>query len=300
MRLGAPVGSALGGQGQQGTASAQMWNSPEEWASYMRSRGYGAAFCPIDVDADDETVDAYARAAVEADIVIAEVIGRDVLEFNLLDPDEHKRREAIAYTQRRLALADRIGARCCVGLTGSCRGAAWEPQPENLTDEAFALVVDTTREIIDAVAPQRAGYAPEILQWLLPYSIESYQRLLDAVDRQQLRVHLDPVNLIDSPQAYLRHRELTRECFRVFGERIVSCHAKDVRFSLEVTHKVAFALEEVPPGLGAFDYRTFLLELDRLDPDTPLMLEHLTSDAEYAEATQYVRSVAAAAGVQLR
>ena len=56
-------------------------------------------------------------------------------------------------------------------------------------------------------------------------------------------------------------------------------------------------LDEVRPGLGSLDYRTFLRELDKLDPDTPLLLEHLPAEEEYALAARYVRSVAQEIGI---
>jgi hypothetical protein len=40
------------------------------------------------------------------------------------------------------------------------------------------------------------------------------------------------------------------------------------------------------------DYATFLRELDRLDPDTPLMLEHLKTPDDHHLAANHIRSVA--------
>ena len=51
------------------------------------------------------------------------------------------------------------------------------------------------------------------------------------------------------------------------------------------------------PGLGALDYRVLLTELSRLDPDTPILVEHLGSDAEYEAAVAHVRGVADALGL---
>jgi len=49
----------------------------------------------------------------------------------------------------------------------------------------------------------------------------------------------------------------------------------------------------VRPGLGGLDYRVFLTELNRLDPDIPLMLEHLSTPEEYVLAADHIRSVGA-------
>ena len=46
------------------------------------------------------------------------------------------------------------------------------------------------------------------------------------------------------------------------------------------------------PGLGSLDYRVLLTEMDRLDPDTPLLVEHLPGEAEYRAAVAHIRAVA--------
>jgi L-ribulose-5-phosphate 3-epimerase UlaE len=74
---------------------------------------------------------------------------------------------------------------------------------------------------------------------------------------------------------------------------VKSCHAKDIALGDRLTVHLA----EVRPGLGALDYRVFLTEMDRLDPDTPLLVEHLSSDAEYAAAVAHVRAVAGELGL---
>jgi hypothetical protein len=43
----------------------------------------------------------------------------------------------------------------------------------------------------------------------------------------------------------------------------------------------------------------FLSEVARLDPDTPLMLEHLPQAADYTAAAEFVRAAAAQVGVNL-
>ena len=58
-------------------------------------------------------------------------------------------------------------------------------------------------------------------------------------------------------------------------------------------------LDEVRPGQGNLDYSVFLKELSKLDPDTPLMVEHLKGEEEYAKAAEHIRSVARQSGIDL-
>jgi sugar phosphate isomerase/epimerase len=266
-------------------------STPERWVAAVRQHGYRAAYCPVDAGASDDVVRAYERAAREADIVIAEVGAWS----NPLSSDEATRRAALETCKTQLALADRIGARCCVNIAGSC-GEQWDgPHPDNLTPETFDRIVESVREIIDAVNPTRSCYALETMPWMYPDSPESYAQLIQAIDRPGFGVHLDPVNIVCSPQRYFRSGDLIRECFRLFGSHIKSCHAKDILLHGRLT----VHLDEVRPGLGGLDYRAFLQEMNRLEPDTPLMLEHLPTPEEYVLAGDYIRAVAKEEGITL-
>lgn len=169
------------------------------------------------------------------------------------------------------------------------RAAQWVgPDPENLTASSFDLIVETTRAIIDAVKPTRTYFTLEMMPWVFPDSPEACLRLIAAIDRERFAVHLDPVNIVNSPERYFRHGDLIRECFRLLEPFIRSCHAKDALMAMSpVVH-----IDEARPGLGRLDYATFLRELDRLDPDMPLLMEHLQSAEEYDAAAAYLRGVA--------
>ena len=276
MRLGGPVFGC---------------DSPSAWIDALQDCGYRAANCPVGPEADSATIRAYATAAEKANIVIAEVGAWS----NPLSPVETTREAAVTKCKRSLALADEIGARCCVNIAGS-RGARWDgPDPRNLTAETFDMIVASVREIIDAVRPTRAFYALETMPWMYPDSPDSYLQLIAAIDRPSFAVHLDPANMISSPRRYFRNGAFIRECVEKLGPNIKSCHAKDVALADTLTTH----LSEVRPGLGGLDYGVFLHELDSLDPETPVMLEHLPDEDEYQLAADHVRSVARSIGVAL-
>jgi len=266
-------------------------STPEQWIDYLQRHGYRAAYCPLAPNATDDVVWAYVQAAHKADIVIAEV----GTWSNPISPDAETRRLALEKCKRGLELADRVGARCCVNISGS-RGAKWDgPDAQNLTPFTFDLIVDSVRDIIDSVQPIRTFYTLETMPWAYPDSAESYVRLIEAIDRPQFGVHLDPVNLVCSPQRYYDNAALIRDCFLKLGPYIKSCHGKDIALDTKLT----VHLDEVRPGLGNLDYRVFLQELNKLDPGTPLMLEHLVGEEEYVAAAAHVREVASGIGVEL-
>lgn len=270
MRLGGPIFTP--------------YSDPKSWVDAVKAVGYRAAYCPIKSDADEATVKAYAAAAAEADIVIAEVGAWS----NPLSPDTATRRAALDLCQRSLALAERVEARCCVNIAGSL-GELWDgPAAGNLTEETFQMIVDSVREIIDAVKPRHTFYTLEPMPWMYPDSPDSYLRLIHAIERPTFAVHLDPVNMICNPQRYLNNAAFLRECFAKLGPHIKSCHAKDILLRDTLT----VHLDEMRPGLGQLDYRTYLRELATLENDVPLMVEHLPDESEYQLAVDYIRSVA--------
>jgi sugar phosphate isomerase/epimerase len=270
MRLGGPI--------------FRKYTDPAFWADTIKRMGYGAAYCPLSIDADEANVKAYASAAQEADIVIAEVGAWS----NPLSQDEGICNAARDNCKQCLDLADRINARCCVNIAGS-RGEQWDgPAAANLTEETFQMIVEVVRDIIDSVRPRRSFYTLETMPWIYPDSPDSYLRLIQAIDRKAFAVHLDPVNLICSPQRYFNNTALLQECFAKLGPQIKSCHAKDILLKGNLT----VHLEEVRPGLGQLDYRTYLRELTRLEKNVPLMIEHLSDEDEYRLAAEYILSVA--------
>lgn len=234
--------------------------NPENWAQALAEAGFRATTCPVDGETDMAELDDYLTMARRHDILISEVGAWS----NPISRDEDTRRKAIAYCIRRLELAERIGAQCCVNIAGS-RGEQWDgPDAENFSDETFELIVETTREIIDAVNPERTVFALEMMPWVFPDSADSYLSLVRAIDRKGFGVHFDPVNVISNPRTYYRNGEMIRDFFAKLGPHIRNCHAKDIllRGSLTVH------LDEVRPGLGNLDYRAFLTELNKLHPDT--------------------------------
>ena len=275
MRLGGPILTEVDG--------------PEAWVEAMQRHGYRAAYCPVKPEDDDATVEAYVSAAAEANIVIAEVGAWS----NPIGPDPDQAAAALERNKQALAWADRVGARCCVNISGS-RGRDWAGHhPDNLTDATFDLIVRTVQSIIDAVGPTCTHYTLETMPWAYPDSVDSYVRLVEAIDRDRFAVHMDPTNLVCSPQRYYRTPELIRECFAKLGPLVRSCHAKDIALS----GKLTVHLDEVRPGTGGLDYAVYLQELDKLDPDTPLMLEHLSTEEDYAAAADHIRRTADSLGI---
>ena len=270
----------------------EPFDSPDQWAQQLKRLGYRAAYCPVDPGTDEKIINAYEQAASDHDIVIAEVGAWS----NLLSPDRQEADEALNKCIAGLELADRIGANCCVNISGSRNPQYWAgPHPDNLSPDMFDLVVENSRRIIDAVKPRRTHFALEAMPWSFPDSAETYLQLIQAVERDRFGVHLDPVNMITSVRAYFGNGDLIREMFALLGPWIRSCHAKDI--TLRQDNYIP-QLDELRPGMGNLDYVVYLQELAKLK-DIPLMMEHLNSAEEYDQAASYIRSVGGSIQIEI-
>lgn len=266
-------------------------DDPVELAREHRRLGYSAAYCPAVKLDEKERIAAIEKAFAAEKVAISEV-GAWV---NLLDPDAAKRSKNFEYVRDRLALAEAVGARCCVDIAGSFNDKIWYgPHPKNLSQEFFDATVETTRKLIDAVQPKRTRYTVEMIGWAIPDGPDSYLKLIRAVSRPAFAVHFDPCNIVNSPERFYRNGSLIEECVAKLGKWIVSCHAKDLAWDVEMN--VHF--REVIPGRGQIDYKAFLQALASLPAPVPLMLEHLKTAEEYAEGREYIRRIGAEVGVR--
>lgn len=272
MRLGAPV---------------FRWRNAEEWVLRHIEKGFGAAYWPLPVDASPAQEQEFISAAKKHDLVIAEV----GIWNNLLDPNAQKQEENIRYAIARLEQAERVGARCCVNISGSL-STVWDgPHPQNMTEETFARIVSITQRIIDSVQPVRTRYTLEPMPWAYPSDLASTLRLIEAIDRPGLGVHVDMCNMMSGCDRIYRSGVLTREYFAALGGMIRSVHAKDVLLTDELTTHII----EVIPGEGVFDHAELLRQCAQLE-DVCVMAEHLNNEEEYDRATDFLRLTAGKQG----
>jgi sugar phosphate isomerase/epimerase len=263
---------------------------PGELAREHRRLGYSAGYCPNVNLADTARIRAIQDAFAAENVVISEVGAWK----NMLAPDPKERADNLKYVTDRLALAEAVGARCCVDIAGTYNPKIWYgPNPKNLSTEFFDATVDNCRKIIDAVKPTRTKFTIEMMGWSLPDGPDAYLKLIRAVDRPAFGVHMDVCNVINSPTRFYNNAEVIRDCFSKLGRWITSCHAKDLQWVVEMN--VHFL--EVIPGRGEMDYKTYLTAVAECPVEAPLMLEHLKTAEEYEEGKQYILRMGREAGI---
>jgi sugar phosphate isomerase/epimerase len=91
--------------------------------------------------------------------------------------------------------------------------------------------------------------------------------------------------MVNSVERYFSAKEFVDECAEKLGNRIKSCHLKDVHLREEFTLR----LEECGPGSGEFPIRYYAEKMHEIDPEMPMILEHLTTDEEYLKYLAYLK-----------
>lgn len=166
--------------------------------------------------------------------------------------------------------------------------------PDNLTDENFNVIVRNIQAIIDAAKPKNCYYTLEPMPWMFPRNVEDMWRLIKAVDRDAFAVHADMCNMVNSLTSSIIPATLVRSFFSEFGKLIRAVHAKDTVLGKHLTLHISEAI----PGDGVFDYDALLTECNKLDPDLPVMAEHLETEEQYLRATSHFQKKAAELGIQ--
>lgn len=266
--------------------------NPNEWAEKLRKLKCGAAVFPVSWDAGIDLIDAYVKAAQDKDIVIAEVGAWS----NPMSPDETERRKNIEYCIKQLKLADYIGAKCCVNISGA-RGKRWDGgYKDNFSEDTYSLVTETVREIINGADPKKTCYTLETMPNMFPDSPEQYLRILNDINDPRFSVHLDVFNMISSPRIYFSSGEFFKHCFNLLGPQIKSCHLKDTLLhdGFPVT------LLEAPCGTGGTDIKTFLCCAEETNTELPVIIEHLPDFDSYLLALERVFTILSDEGISLK
>jgi len=266
-----------------GTSSPLMHHSPEEWAQGQVNLGCRCVNFPLNCSDPEEKIIEYRDAALRHGLLIAEVgIWR-----NALAADPGERRKNMDYCIGQLRLADFLGARCAVNVAGAF-GPRWDGHYKaNFTDDAWKQTVSMIRQIIDTADVKNTYFTIEPMPWMIPAGPDEYLRLLDMVDRDRFAVHMDIINMTNSAQRYFNAEEFVDEVAAKLGDRIRSCHIKDIHLEEEYTLR----LTECAPGEGEFPLRYYVEKMNSIDHDMPVILEHLDSDEDYIRYMGYLKEV---------
>ena len=188
---------------------------------------------------------------------------------NLVNPDEGRRREAVATLRAALVLAGHMGARAIDTGPGSMSpDGPWFPHPANWSPLCRRQLVNSLQECAPIAADAGVYLSLEGHQLVTLESAAVTREILDEVGSPWVRSDYDSANWITRETVYDTAAELNRH-FDILGPHIVSCHAKDVW----IENRLTLHLQDGCPGRGAIDFKTLFRRMEALNPDYPVIAE---------------------------
>ena len=100
------------------------------------------------------------------------------------------------------------------------------------------------------------------MPWMIPTGPEDYVRLLEEVNCDRFAVHMDIINMTNSLERYYQPESFIDRCVELLGDRIRSCHIKDIHLKEEYT----FQLQECAPGQGEYPLHYYVEKMNSIDP----------------------------------
>jgi sugar phosphate isomerase/epimerase len=121
------------------------------------------------------------------------------------------------------------------------------------------------------------------------------ERIIEDIEDDRLGILYDPANLV-TLDGYYSSGAMIEESFHRLGHRFVATHCKDVCWLMG---GMQTGVEEVVPGRGVLDYKTFLKHVAAAEQELPLIIEHLKDPQDVLEAAAFIRAEAQELGLAI-
>ncbi|WP_080839043.1 sugar phosphate isomerase/epimerase family protein [Cohnella massiliensis] len=184
--------------------------------------------------------------------------------LHMFERDEEQRRLNVTRFKELLRHARDFGCPTVAFETGVNPG-------EEYADRDWTAMRETLAELAEEAERWGVYVGLEAANRHLVATAGQLSRMLGEVPSRNIGVVLDPGNLLNAAN-FDRQDEVIAEAFRLLGDRIIACHAKDRR--LEPNGK----LIEAPPGHGQMNYKLYMELLEASKPGVDIVMEHAAPD----------------------
>ena len=221
-------------------------------------------------------------------------------DVNLLTPDLDKREKNIRKLKNLMKFSHDLGCSYVVSEVGTFHPSHdWTDDPRNRTEEGYEELLKIVVDLVKHAYDCGAVYLLEPFINNVIYSIETIQRLFADVNHKSMALLMDPTNLYDG-RTILDPDPFLDRMMDALGDKILVAHAKDCRAArieeaihadLDASEGHTFrgvgAVELPAPGLGVLNYNKFVERLYRIDPNMPLIIEHV-DEGDMPRAKKFV------------
>lgn len=199
---------------------------------------------------------------------------------NIIHPDQHERKQALALFKEHLKYAKDFGCSIVGTETGNVHSEIIYTE-DNFTEAAFHEMLESVRELVLEAEKFGVivGIEPGVNHPL--HSAEKVHRLVHSIQSNNLQIIFDPVNLLTSDNYHDQHNILSN-AINWWGDKIAVIHAKD--FIIENGHLVF-----VPLGQGWLDYQLVFDQLIDKKPLIDIIMDEIQEE-DIESSLQFIKS----------
>ena len=190
--------------------------------------------------------------------------------LNLTHPDEAAYRDILQKYRAHIQLARWMNAGCVGTETGNPNaGYTYDPARSH-TPEALEMFIRRVAPVVECAEHFGVTLAIEPVYTHIVHDGKAARRALDAIQSDNLKIILDPVNLLHTDNVD-RRDDVIREAIDLLGEDVVIIHMKDYQ-------RTENGLVSMACGLGEMNYADILRFAKYQKPFIQMTLEDTQPD----------------------
>lgn len=260
-----------------------------ERAGFIREQGFSCVHLALSKTIDPKLMEPAAAtpglaAQVRHDLgdIDLAVLG---CYLNLTHPDEAAYRDILKRYSAHLQLARWMNAGCVGTETGNPNaGYTYDPARSH-TPEALEMFIRRVAPVVECAEHFGVTLAIEPVYTHIVHDGKAARKVLDAVASDNLKIILDPVNLLHTDNID-RRDDVICEAIDLLGDDVVIIHMKDYQ-------RTENGLQSMACGLGEMDYTDILRFAKYRKPFIQMTLEDTKPDNAEA-ARLYLEQLAEA------
>lgn len=259
----------------------------EEWAKSISDAGFSCTQLALGKAIHDFSVSKEAMTSGMADYM-KQVFEKNQVEvavlgcyLNMANPDKAQLDKVMNTYMHHIRFAKFLEC----GMVGTETGEVnteYKFTPENHTDAALHSMIENLKRIVEYAEKMGVCVGIEPVYKHIMCNVERTRKVLDAVNSPNLRVILDPINLLNVENE-MQHEKIVEEAFDVLGEEIDAIHIKDY-----IVKDGNIVYEPLAVGEGKFNIPHLLGILKKKKPYISVLLEASTAENRQASC-DYIR-----------
>ena len=245
-----------------------------ERAGFIREQGFSCVHLAL-----SKTIDPKLMEPAAATPGLAAQVKRDLGDIdlavlgcylNLTHPDENAYRDILKRYRAHIQLARWMNAGCVGTETGNPNaGYTYDPARSH-TPEALEMFIRRVAPVVECAEKFGVTLAIEPVYTHIVHDGKAARKVLDAIRSDNLKIILDPVNLLH-PDNVERRDDVIREAIDLLGEDVVIIHMKDYQ-------RTENGLASMACGLGEMNYADILRFAKYQKPFIQMTLEDTKPD----------------------